>query len=147
MQLTAAIQNNMRHDLLIWNKKNTRHQAMKWDELVFNLSLARAMNIPWVKLGAVLGQSRTNCRESYRHKLYPDREDIVRYAAAAPRDERAINLFLEDIRYLKSSYDSYTLDLYEKVNEFRQLGASWTTIAKALGTTRQAAQQRFSQDR
>ncbi|SIJ34300.1 hypothetical protein [Mycobacteroides abscessus] len=35
-------------------------------------------------------------------------------------------------------------ELVEAVRSARQVGDSWTAIAVALGTTRQAAQQRFS---
>lgn len=61
-------------------------------------------------------------------------------------EERAARIarWLDDVDFRNGALTTALEDLYNAVQHARDAGATWDAIGGTLGTTRQAAQQRFS---
>lgn len=84
---------------------------------------------------------RGTLRDQYYDKIYPSRKDVQRYVKAGTVGKEA-TLFeamdiWRDMTVFENALTAQVLDLHN-------LGASWRTIGKVIGTTRQGAQQRYA---
>ena len=139
-----AIQQQIRRFYLYWHKTWDRERNLAFETFIFAVSLARAMDIPWSAIGRSVGLSREAVRGRYWERIYPSREDIMAYARTADRSDHGVGIRLRELHDLYMDVLIYDTQLFDKVISMRDEGASWTTIGKALGISRQAAQQRFA---
>jgi hypothetical protein len=102
------------------------------------------MDIPWAKIAPQLNLTRKQTRGRYWQAIYPDRADIMAYARTADRSDHGVGIRLRELHDLYMDVLIYDTQLFDKVISMRDEGASWTTIGKSLGISRQAAQQRFA---
>jgi hypothetical protein len=141
----ATYQGQLKRDLAFMHRKWQADKTRAWQQFTFCLSLMRALDISWVKIGRVLEMERGDCRNRYWTIIYPVRPDVVEYASIYMKDESVRGQLLRELKELFDRVNVYEVEIYDIVKRFRDSGASWTTVGKALKMTRQAAQQRFGQ--
>lgn len=130
----------LRKDLGSWYREWDNDRAALWGRFVFALSLLRAMKVPWTIISAHVGIHRRTLRDQYWNKIYPERDDIQRYANAGTVGKIAT---LEECKDLWHSLSLFEESLEKQVRLYHSMGASWRTIGKVVHLTRQGAQQRF----
>lgn len=130
----------LRQDFASWYREWDHDRSEFWGKFVFALSLLRAMDISWRTIADHLGVQRTAMRDQYWSKVYPERDDIQRYAKAGSVGQIAT---LEECKELWRTLSFFDDSLIAQVKLYRNQGASWRTIGKVVHLTRQGAQQRF----
>lgn len=133
------------HEFRSWDKKRTEEREHQWGLFLFSMSLARAMGIPWRDIGNMLGLSRTEARTRYWGRIFELRPDVVAYARVQPDDEATKFAILNEIKDAHQRAVTLDVAVHNQVLKLREDGASWATLGKCLGITRQAAQQRYGQ--
>lgn len=136
-------QNDLRRALLYWHKVYVKDRQRRWDQLIFHLSMCRAVGYSWATIGEWLDMTRQGAWSMFDTDIYPDRKDIVQYAGRIQRNDQYGFQARREARELWGWIKEEDAALFSKVAEAREQEASWDTIGRALGITRQAASQRF----
>lgn len=130
----------IRTDFASWYKRWDLDRSHIWGKFVFALSLLRAMEISWANIAMRCGTDRHTLRNQYWNHVYPTRDDIKRYVKVGTIGREATLCEAKDAWRDLAWFDA---ELVRQVTSIRNLGASWRTIGKVVGLTRQGAQQRF----
>lgn len=138
------MQRNLHAVFMSWYRSWEQERQESWRRFLFCLSVCRALDISWRAIGTAINLPRPEARGRYFDKIDPVREDIVAFANVQRRFDDVEGTLLGELKELHARVEAFDGQVFDQVRVIRQEGASWTTVGKCLGITRQAAQQRFS---